>query len=293
MNTVHKYEFGCGLRPHHYSEWKTQKHLPPFLEVLIDNYIFQSGGPGLAHLRQLAERTSFLFHGVGMDLCGIDPISKEYCAAIKVLMKEFRPRTVSDHLCFTRAGGHQSYDLLPIPYNQKMLSRVTERVNTVQTLLGQPIAVENLSSYVAFVDSEMSEYEFLNELCARTGCKILCDVNNLFVNSQNFDFCPYTQLQNLNSLHVAQFHVAGHSIQQDFLHDTHDNPVCLEVWQLLSSALDRFGVHPIILERDEESVSLDEILMEMKGALRWLEARSVSSETAMSEFKEAHNELAN
>jgi uncharacterized protein len=263
-------QISLGLRPHHYEEWKSHGSYPPYLEILIDNYLFQEGGPSLGHLAYFSERTQLLFHGVGLDVCGVDPLSQSYLQNLKELCDQFCPKIVSDHLCFNRAGGHQSYDLLPFPYNEYTLARACERVDAIQNYLGREIAVENLSSYVAFVSSTMTEFEFMNRLCKSTACSILLDVNNLFVNSQNFDFNPLEEMHKLKAQFVAQYHVAGHSALHDFLHDSHDGDVRIEVWELLAKALVYFGPHPIVLERDNDAADLQVLLDDVCRGERFL-----------------------
>ena len=256
--------WGCGLRPHHYASWQSKVERPAFLEVLTDNYLMQKGGPGLGHVRRLAATCAVVLHGVGMDVCGTDPLSGDYLKSLKQLVDEFKPQVVSDHLCFTRAGSHQSYDLLPFPYNANTLKHVASRVQKIQEVLGRSLALENVSSYVAFKNSDRSEFEFLNELCKRTGCGILLDVNNLYVNSMNFEFDPFQELAVVAPEHVVQYHVAGHTEGDGFLHDTHDRPVKNEVWKLLRTALSTHGVHPVVVERDDEQVSLEDVLHEIQ-----------------------------
>ena len=260
MRQQHKVHFG--LRPQHYPKWQQQAALPEFFEVLVDNYLFHEGGPALEHLQWFAERSRLLFHGVGLNLGGDDPLSSAYLRALVELVVRFQPDVVSDHLCFTRSGVHESYDLLPLPLNKASLDSVCERVDEVQQVLGRNIALENVSRYVDYVTSTMTELAFLDELCARTGCRVVLDANNLFVNAQNFGFDPYAALEDLGRDRVVQYHVAGHSRVDDFLHDTHDQPVEPEVWQLLCRAQCRFGNHPIVLEHDDDTAPLEVLLKE-------------------------------
>ena len=259
--------WGCGLRPHHYPSWHalgSRSQEVEVLEVLTDNFLFQKGGPGLGHVQRITKDKKVLLHGVGMDVCGTDPLSSEYLRGVKDLMERLEPQVVSDHLCYTRAGGYQSYDLLPIPYTRNNLSHIASRIQKIQESLKIQFTVENVSSYISFRNSEMTEFEFLSELCNSTGCAALLDVNNLFVNSFNFKFDPFEQLQLLKPDQVNQIHVAGHTEMDDFLHDTHNQPVRQEVWKLLQLAVERFGTKPVILERDDEQTPLNDILAELE-----------------------------
>jgi uncharacterized protein (UPF0276 family) len=259
-----------GLRPQHYESWRAQSDLPELFEVVVDNHLFQRGGPALGHLEWFAARAQISFHGVGLNIGGEDVLSKSYLSELRRLVDLFNPVLVSDHLCFTQSGGHFSYDLLPFPLNGPSLRRVCERVSQVQDALGRTIALENVSRYINFRSSTMSELAFLDEVCEQSGCGVLLDVNNLYVNAHNFGEDPTLELLALGPQRVFQYHIAGHSVVDDFLHDTHDHPIKDDVWDLLDRAMVRFGSQPVILEHDDDSAPL-EVLLDM--ADRWKQLR--------------------
>lgn len=249
---------------------------------MSDNYLFQQGGPGLYHLRQCAEKHKPLLHGVGLNIAGSTALDLNYLSELKKLSDELSPVLVSDHLCFTRNETRNSYDLLPFPYTKKTLAYVAERVQRVQDFLKRQISIENVSSYIRFLESDRTEFDFLSELCDVTGCGILLDVNNLFVCATNHHLCPETELQKLSPTAVTQFHVAGHTAYDSYLHDTHDKPVSQSVWQLLHLALSRFGMHPVILERDDDVTSFDDCVNELTSGL--LQTTQFTSEVLVNTY---------
>ncbi len=259
---------GAGLRPHHYPQWKELENLP-ILEVLSDNYLFQKGGPGLFHLSELAERTRIVLHGVGLNIGGHIPLHQEYLESLKSLIQRTRPLVVSDHLCFTASREGQSFDLLPMERNEKSLIHVRDRVNQVQNFLDRPLTLEYISTYVESQANEMSQSQFLNALAESTGCGVLLDVNNVFVCAFNHGFDAWQEILELKPRHVHQYHVAGHKVHADFLHDTHDETIRDEVWQLLARAIQTIGPRPCIIERDDEApfATLWEELQRAEGVL--------------------------
>lgn len=258
---------GVGLRPSHYPHWHAKKDDLPWLEVMADNYLFQRGGPGLAHLDRIASRARCLVHGVGLSIAGQDPIDDEYVRELRALCERVDAKVVSDHLCFTRSSGRQSYDLLPIPFTAAMLQHVAERVAYVQEILGRRLALENVSSYVSFRESECSEMEFMRALCERTGCGILLDVNNIYVSARNHGHSALAEVARIDSRHVMQYHVAGHTEREGYLHDTHDQPVSDDVWNLCAHVLALVGARPFVLEYDGENASAEELEREIDAGL--------------------------
>jgi uncharacterized protein (UPF0276 family) len=255
------FEWGIGLRPHHFKEWLQQEALPLF-EILSDNYIYQKGGPALDCLDQLVVHRPPLLHGIGLNIGGSDPVDRTYLKRLKQLQQRTRANVISDHLCFCRGLGIETFDLLPIPYTQSELIRLQQRVNEVQDYLGQPISLENISAYIRFSDSSMSEMEFLMELCHRTGCRILLDVNNLFVSSTNLGWDAREQLSIIEVGQVSTMHISGYSHRGQCLYDSHDQPVSRPVLDLLQLALE-FGIHtPVILERDDSELDYAELMSE-------------------------------
>jgi uncharacterized protein len=248
---------------------------------MADNHMFHKGGPGNFHLQHLSERAPLLLHGVGLSIAQPEKLDSEYLCELRRLVRWLKPQVLSDHLCFTRAHTFQTYDLLPFPYTTQFLKKIISRVHQVQDVLGQRFALENVSSYIEFKQSEMSELEFLSEVANATGCGILLDINNVYVSSQNMGWCPEKELLHLKPEQIVQYHVAGHSIENAFLYDTHDTPVCDAVWKLTAKVLAHFGTRPFVLEHDNEKTPVQNLFSEWNVGLRILHA----------ERKSQHSEL--
>ena len=195
------------------------------------------------------------------------------CAPCGRSRERIEPHWISDHLCWTGVDGRNLHDLLPLPYTEEALATVAARVGEVQDVLGRQILLENVSSYLTFHASDMSEWEFLSEVAQRADCAILLDINNIYVSSVNHGFDPLTYLEAIPKDRVRQFHLAGHSDLGGHLIDTHDHPIVQPVWDLYSEALARFGAVPTMIERDDNIPPLDELVAELRIA-RELAGRS-------------------
>ncbi|MBM3382919.1 MAG: DUF692 domain-containing protein [Betaproteobacteria bacterium] len=262
--------WGVGLRPAHYSDWHTQTKIPA-LEIMADNLLHHRGGPALWHTKRIVDRAALcVLHGVGINIGGLSPLSTKYLGGLKDLIQIFKPRVVSDHLCFTQARGIQSYELLPLMRTKKAIEHASARIDRIQQALGVRFSIENVSAYVNYKDDAFPEGEFVSEIAQRSGCGILLDVNNVYVSAMNFNLNPEDEIKRFDLNAVTQIHVAGHSTRDDFLFDTHDSAVCAEVWELLKKTLGslRFSenkILPIILENDERNTSLKTLLDELKN----------------------------
>lgn len=254
--------FGIGLRPHHYADW-SRFDSSLWVEVMSDNYIHQAGGRGLFHLNQALAGRRAVMHGVGLNIAGTEKLEQHYLDGLVALADRINPYVISDHLCFTRASGRSTYDLLPFPYTQENLQWVAQRVNEAQRALGRRLSLENLSRYVAFKNDEMTEFEFMSRLCYLTGCGILLDVNNVIVSATNLGNNVEEELRPLEPWMITQYHVAGHTKHDHWLHDTHDKPVNSDCWTLLGQCLQEFGESPIILENDEPATTFAALLEEI------------------------------
>jgi hypothetical protein len=243
--------FGVGFRPAHLEALRRDSSCVDWLEVLSDNYL-GVGGARRARLEELRRDHPLLLHGVALSIAGTNPLSSDYLSSLRSLADELQPIHVSDHLCWTALGGQQSHDLLPVAYTEEVLAHVARRVDRVQEALGRRILLENPSAYVRFADSALGEAEFLTELCALTGCGILLDVNNLFVNYKNLDLDPSAYLKCLPSAAVGYLHLAGHAILADVRIDTHDAAIPEPVWQLFEQAAARFPGAGAIVEWDDQ-----------------------------------------
>ena len=255
--------WGVGLRPAHFSSYYELSNVPP-LEIMTDNLLHHRGGPALHHTLRIASRAPCVFlHGIGLNIGGADPLCSEYLKGLLDLVEQFKPRVISDHLCFTQADGRQSYELLPLVRNLDMLEHVVAKVDALQQFLGRQICLENVSAYVAYWNDVIPEGEFLNTIADKSGCGILLDVNNVFVSARNFNLDPLIELNRYDFSLVKQIHIAGHSVRDDFLFDTHDSPVCQDVWSLLKHTLNHAPDVPVILENDNNLSTLDELLEEL------------------------------
>lgn len=256
-------ELGLALRPPMYEEARRGEIPVDWLELITENFMVPGGQP-LAVLEDVCRHYPVAFHGVSMNLGGTDPLDQNYLRKLKRLTARFQPLFVSDHLCWTRHGGHYLHDLLPLPYDDIVIDHVARRIETVQESLGRQILIENLSSYAEFNWSDMPEWEFLINVAERADCLLLLDINNIVVSAHNHEFEPQLYLDNVPAARVAQHHIAGHSESGSLKIDTHDHPVSDRVRALYDDARARFGAVPVCLERDDHIPELDELLNELK-----------------------------
>jgi len=256
---------GIGLRPPHYADVAAGRARVDWLEVISENFMVEGGNPRRM-LRAARERHPVVLHGVSMSLGSMDPLDDRYLEALAALAREVQPAWISDHLCWSSFGGHSAHDLWPLPYTEEALEHVAARVARVQEQLGRRILVENVSSYVTFRHSTLSEWEFLAALAERADCGLLLDINNVFVSARNHGFDPIAFLDGVPAARVGQYHLAGHSDKGTHLLDTHDHPVCDDVWALFRHAVRRLGPRATLLERDDDIPPLDELCAEAQRA---------------------------
>ncbi|MDB6101032.1 MAG: hypothetical protein JWO52_1031 [Gammaproteobacteria bacterium] len=264
--------FGLGLRVDHYEPILADHPEVDWFEALTENYLVPGGKP-LDYLTRIRERYPLVLHGVSLSIGSTQPLDRTYLAQVKALAARLEPEWVSDHLCWTGIAGRNMHDLLPLPYTEEALANVVERVRTVQDILGRHILLENVSSYVSYRDSQVTEWQFLREIAERADCLILLDVNNIYVSSVNHEFDPLDYLNTIPVDRVQQIHLAGHENHGDYLVDTHDHPVPDPVWELYSAALRRFGSVSTMIERDANIPPLEELCSELDAA-RELAARA-------------------
>jgi uncharacterized protein (UPF0276 family) len=257
--------FGLGLRPQHYAEILEGSPKVDWFEVISENYMVDGGQP-LRMLDRIRERYPVVMHGVSLSIASTSPLDIGYLKRLKALAERVEPKWISDHLCWTGVHGVNLHDLLPIPYTREALDHVVDRVSQVQDVLGRRLTLENVSSYVTFGQSEMSEWEFVTEVAARADCWLLFDVNNVYVSSFNHGFAASDFLNGVPRDRVVQFHVAGHSHEESHIVDTHDHPVCDEVWDLYRDAVAHFGPVSTMIERDDNIPPLAELVEELDHA---------------------------
>jgi uncharacterized protein len=258
--------FGLGVRPSHYEELLGEhRGSVSWLEALTENYLLPGGRP-MHFLERLRAEYPIVLHGVSLSIGSTDPLNEDYLREVKALSARVEPAWVSDHLCWTGVDGVNLHDLMPLPFTEECLRHVVSRVAAVQERLGRRLVLENVSSYVSFAASDMTEWEFLREVAERADCHLLLDVNNVYVSSVNHGFDPMAYLRGIPIERVQQFHLAGHRNMGDYLIDTHDEPVCEAVWRLFHAAVERFGPLSTMIERDDNIPALDVLLAELDRA---------------------------
>jgi uncharacterized protein (UPF0276 family) len=259
--------FGLGLRVDHYETILNSEPAVDWFEILSENYLVPGGKP-LHYLDRIRERFPLVMHGVSLSVGSTDPLDHDYLKQLKALATRVCPAWISDHLCWTGVHGKNMHDLLPLPYTEEAIGHVAARVREVQDILGRRILLENVSSYVSYAQSQLSEWEFLSAVCERADCLILLDINNIYVSSVNHEFDPLTYIAGVPGERVRQFHLAGHEDHGHYIIDTHDHPVPDPVWGLYAEALRRFGPVSTMIERDDNIPPLDELLAELDQARR-------------------------
>jgi uncharacterized protein len=270
-NGFTNYGVGIGLRIPHYTHIFERKPVVDWFEIISENFMVDGGRP-LAVLDRILGRYRVVQHGVSMYFGSAEPLNREHLRRLKTLVKRTKTPWLSDHLCWGSVDGRYTHDLLPMPYTFEAADVTARKIREARDYLEIPIAVENVSSYAEFHVSEMTEWEFLNEVAERADCGILLDVNNIYVSSQNHDFDPFEYLNAVPPERVAQIHVAGHSKYEKYILDTHDHPVIDPVWKLYEHAIARIGVTATLLEWDDRIPSFDEVHAEARKAERYLPA---------------------
>lgn len=257
---------GVGLRPPHYAHIHAHNPEVEFFEIISENFLSQAPGPR-AHLHRIRARYPIVLHGVSLNLLGHDALDESYLDQIARLADDLDAPFVSDHLCWTGASGMAHHDLLPTPYTADIVEFAAERANYVQRRIGRPFGLENVSTYAEFCDSTLEEPEFYTRVVRDANCWFIFDVNNAYVSSQNHGFDPYRYIDSIDFSRVLQTHIAGHTRQPDgIVVDTHDQPVCDEVWDLYAYAWQRGGPFPTLLEWDAAIPPMPVVLQELAKA---------------------------
>jgi uncharacterized protein (UPF0276 family) len=250
-----------------------------WFEIISENF-FEPGGRPQAVLERVRAAVPVVMHGVSMALGGVEPVPDAYLRSLRALADRIEPAWVSDHLCWGGFGGHHAHDLLPLPHTAEALDHVARQVDRVQERMARPILVENVSSYVEFVASEMREWEFIVELARRTGCGILLDVNNIHVSARNHGYPPETYLDAIPGELVGQVHLAGHTDLGTHLVDTHVGPVPDAVWSLYRRLVARIGPVPTLVEWDEDTPDYDTVVAEARRARELTSSEAGASEAS-------------
>jgi uncharacterized protein (UPF0276 family) len=262
---------GIGLRSAHVAEFLAGRPDVPWLEVHSENY-FAAGGGAHEALERIRAAYPLSFHGVGLSLGSADPLDRAHLRKLTELVRRYEPALVSEHLSWSSIGGRFLNDLLPVPATREALEHLVLRLDEVQERLGRRLLLENVSSYLAFGAGEMPEHCFLAEVAQRTGCGVLLDVNNLYVNQRNHGTSAAAFIAGLPQGCVGEIHVAGHTIHdydgEEVVVDTHDTHVCAAVWSLYEVAVARFGRVPTLVEWDSNLPALDVLIDEARRADR-------------------------
>ena len=256
---------GVGLRTEHYDVITREWPRMDWFEAISENFM-DSGGRPLQVLEALRRRYPVALHGVSLSIGSVDPLDADYLARLRALVERIQPAIVSDHLCWTGVEGEQLHDLLPLPFTDEAIEHVVGRVRQVQERLRRRILLENISTYVTYTHSTMPEWEFLTEVARRSGCGILLDLNNIYVNAYNHQFDPYDYVRRVPGELVGQFHVAGHTDMGTYLFDTHSRPVIDGVWNLYREALARWGPVTTLVEWDEDIPPFEYVAEEARQA---------------------------
>jgi uncharacterized protein (UPF0276 family) len=271
---------GIGLRAPHLRQVLESRPAVPWFEVHSENY-FAPAGAAVAMLDAVRRDYPLSLHGVGLSLGGSDPLDPQHLQHLQAAIARFAPVLVSEHLCWTAAGGQHFHDLLPLPYTDEALRHVSARIVEAQERLARGLLIENVSSYLEFEHSTIPEWEFLREVAARSGCGILLDVNNIYVSAVNHGFDARRYLDAIPAEAVGEIHLAGHVAKDiegtQLLIDSHSQPVTAAVWELYAYALERMGSKPTLIEWDSELPAFEVLQAEAAKAESYLGARHAAA----------------
>jgi uncharacterized protein (UPF0276 family) len=259
---------GIGLRVPHYDHILREKPAVDWFEIISENYMVAGGRP-LAVLDAIMDQYQVVMHGVGLYPGNSNGLDMDHLRRLKKLIKRTNSPWISDHLCWGSIDGSVSHDLLPLPFTFDVARKTAANLKIAQDFLEIPLAMENVSSYAEFKMDEMTEWQFLAEVCEAADVGILLDVNNIYVSSVNHDFDPLEYVNFIPSERVAQIHIAGHSRYERFIIDTHDHPVIDPVWKLYARAIERCGPTATLLEWDASIPSFEDVWQEAKKSEQW------------------------
>jgi uncharacterized protein len=251
--------YGVGLRRPHYQAVLEERPALDWFEIISENFMVDGGRP-LEVLESVRNSYPIVMHGVSLSIGSTDPLNRGYLRELAALARHFEPAWISDHLCWTSVGGKNLHDLMPLPYTNEAVKHCARRIRQVQETLERRILLENISSYLQYRCSEMSEAEFVKAVAEEADCGILLDVNNVHVNSFNHGFNARRYLDALPAERIAQFHLAGYRDYGSYLLDTHDHPVSAGVWELYEYAVRRFGPLPALIEWDDAIPPLSDLV---------------------------------
>ena len=260
---------GIGLRSVHHAALAAERAPIGWIEAHTENY-FHEGGAAMAALMRARADYPLSLHGVGLGLGSAGGVDREHLARVKHAIRRFEPALVSEHACWGHSGGEFFNDLLPLPYTDEAVELLARQVGEAQDFLGVPLLIENVSAYVAFEHSHLSEWEFLSAVAESSGCALLLDINNVYVSSHNLGVDARAFISGLAPGSVREIHLAGHARNGELLIDDHGSKVCAEVWELYAIALERFGALPTLIEWDTDIPELHTLIAEAAHADRIL-----------------------
>jgi uncharacterized protein (UPF0276 family) len=263
--TVPDLGVGAGLRVPHYRTVIEERPAVDFFEIISENFMVAGGKPR-HHLERVLEAYPLIQHGVSLGIGSPDEPSAEYLARLRELVKRVRPAWVSDHFCWTGTARENAHDLLPLPYTREAIRRVVERARRIQDYLEVPFALENTSSYLAYRASEMTEWQFVSEVCEQADIGLMFDVNNVYVSAYNHGFDAYEFVRNVPHERIVQMHLAGHSNVGKYIIDTHNGNVIEPVWDLYRAAIELAGPVSTIVEWDDEIPPFADLLALIRRA---------------------------
>lgn len=275
---------GLGLRFPHIQHVLAHQPDVPWFEVHTCNFL--GGGLNRALLHQVAELYPLSFHGVNLNLGGVDKLDEAYLKSLKSIIQEFNPSLVSEHLCFTSHNGQHFHDLLPVPFTEEAVQHIAGRIRQVQDMIGQRILVENVSRYYDYEGSTLSEAEFISAICEEADCGLVLDLNNAYVNERNLDQSVENLLAGLPMDRVGEIHLAGYSEIQGLLVDTHASNVSESVWQLYKQVTAQHANIPCLIEWDSDLPDWDVLMAERNKAAVIAQQVLVSVATIGSEYEQ-------
>ncbi|WP_244247464.1 DUF692 domain-containing protein [Leptospira montravelensis] len=278
-------KFGVGLRREHYPYLMEKPNTDiDWFEVISENYMNTEGRP-MSVLESIRKDYPITCHGVGMSLGSSNEIDPKYLKDLKLLIDRVDPFLVSDHLAWNHFNGNRLHELIPVPYHEESLEVIANHIDQVQNELQRQIAVENISAYFQYTSSTMNECEFLSLLTQKTGCLILLDINNIYVNAKNFQFNPIDFIKTIPKKSITQIHLAGFTDMGNFLFDTHAEPVHSEVWNLLETSLEYIPENvPIMIEWDENVPEFHKLETELNKARKIMNKKAKNETKEPSEF---------
>jgi len=249
---------GLGLRPAHLHEVRLDLPDIPWFEVHICNYL--GGGMNRTLLREISEHYPLSFHGVNLNLGGVEPLDADYLRRLKAVVNELQPALVSEHVSFGAHSGQYFHDLLPVPYTDEAVHHIASRIRQIQEVLERQVLVENISRYYSYEQSQLSESEFLGALCEEANCGLLLDINNAWVNQCNLGEDLWNFILGLPLERIGEIHLAGYSVQGGTLIDTHDNEPCEQVWEYFERFCELEPGIPCLIEWDSKLPPLRQLM---------------------------------